>query len=188
MFSHSLPDLSIQSLIVSLYLQRGHQEDAEEFLGFFLDTLHEEFLSAIKRSAHRLSATSNSNINGVEAKPNGVNGSSAAEVGDNDDDRLSETEKEREVERPRSPVEEDDEWLEVGQKGKTNFTRTVSVINSLSNCSISFEGSLPTISHLFALCTYFLPLFRHQPHPLPSPTSSEESSDLCFKFQGRKAQ
>jgi len=33
---------------------------------------------------------------------------------------------EREVERPRSPVEESDEWLEVGQKGKTNFTRTVS--------------------------------------------------------------
>lgn len=31
------------------FMRHGHQEDAEEFLGFFLNTLHEEVLSLLAR-------------------------------------------------------------------------------------------------------------------------------------------
>jgi len=55
---------------------------------------------------------------------NGINGSSSTTGKDSNQGDMED--EEREVERPRSPVEESDEWLEVGQKGKTNFTRTVS--------------------------------------------------------------
>lgn len=66
-------------------MRTGHQEDAEEFLGFFLDTLHEEILVMIDRDEGR--------------KGGKING--------------------------RKEVEEA-EWLEVGSKGRTATTRTVS--------------------------------------------------------------
>jgi ubiquitin carboxyl-terminal hydrolase 10 len=33
--------------MLAYYVQGGHQEDAEEFLGFYLDTLEEELLSLL---------------------------------------------------------------------------------------------------------------------------------------------
>ncbi|PWN17999.1 cysteine proteinase, partial [Microstroma glucosiphilum] len=93
-------------------MRRGHQEDAEEFLGFFLDTLHEELLSAIQRSNARVAA--------MQKK-------SGAE--------------EREVQRPASPSEEG--WMEVGQKGKTAFTRTTS--NAESPITRMFGGKLRSV-------------------------------------------
>ncbi|KZS99114.1 cysteine proteinase [Sistotremastrum niveocremeum HHB9708] len=45
-------------------MRRGHQEDAEEFLGFYLDTLEEELLG--------LSSSLNSDSGSAESKPNAV--------------------------------------------------------------------------------------------------------------------
>lgn len=78
---------------VMLTLQRGHQEDAEEFLGFLLETLHEELLHLVSRteSARAPSATQ------PEANGDAV-----------------------EIHRPVSPS---DGWHEVGPKQKTNVVR-----------------------------------------------------------------
>lgn len=74
-------------------MRRGHQEDAEEFLGFFLDTLHDEILATVDR---------------VDRVANG------------DDDEIEQA--------GEKPLEgETDQWLEVGSKGRTATTRTVSL-------------------------------------------------------------
>jgi ubiquitin carboxyl-terminal hydrolase 10 len=70
-------------------MRSGHQEDAEEFLGFFLDTLHDEILVLIDR----VDKGASTGITGVG--------------------------------------EVSDEWMEVGSKGRTATTRTVSFWFSL---------------------------------------------------------
>ncbi|KAK1926127.1 cysteine proteinase [Papiliotrema laurentii] len=82
-------------------MRRGHQEDAEEYLGFFLNTLHEELLYLLSRTS--------------PPKPQPLlNGSASASP----EDEVS-------IQRPVSPDAETagDGWLEVGKKQKTNVVR-----------------------------------------------------------------
>ncbi|KAJ1033898.1 hypothetical protein NDA16_000106 [Ustilago loliicola] len=143
-------------------MRRGHQEDAEEFLGFFLDTLHEELIAAQRKSAIKL-AQSAGGPNGLlakmseeEKKLNGVSDDDLRRLGVRvgkegaagdvaglgldavvDEDEIIE----REVMRPVSPSEEG--WMEVGQKGKTAYTRTTST--SESPITRIFGGKLRSV-------------------------------------------
>lgn len=111
-------------------MRRGHQEDAEEFLGFILDTLHEELMTALKKWQSRTSSASAGN--------GAMSLMAPMLLGEENDDAESD---EREVRRPLSPSEEG--WLEVGQKGKTSFTRTTSA--SESPITRIFGGKLRSV-------------------------------------------
>ncbi|KAK9239980.1 hypothetical protein V1525DRAFT_354794 [Lipomyces kononenkoae] len=105
--------------------RRGHQEDAEEFLGFLLDGLHEEFLTAARqlKTTSQLNGTSSvsarSHLNFVESAITDL------KIGE---DNLA-----------------GDGWLEVGKNHKVVVTRTTSV--ALSPITKIFGGQFRSVIH-----------------------------------------
>ena len=134
-------------------------------MGFFLDTLHEELLSAIRRSAIKLvqagsgahsllakMSQEEKRLNGItdddlrrmglvmgKTSANAAAQPSALGLAPNLDD--DDTIQARELARPVSPSEQG--WMEVGQKGKTAFTRTTST--SESPITRIFGGKLRSV-------------------------------------------
>lgn len=86
-------------------MRRGHQEDAEEFLGFLLDGLHEEFVLAAKRWQEAGVQTSAS----ISDNMNNYNDLAAIMIDMQDS----------------SETIQEDGWLEVGKKNRVAVTRTV---------------------------------------------------------------
>nr|ODN87589.1 hypothetical protein L203_03368 [Cryptococcus depauperatus CBS 7841] len=103
-------------------MRRGHQEDAEEYLGFFLNTLHEEILyllSCVQLSKRPSLATASSNPDAN-----------------------------RRIEHPISPDAvggDADGWLEVGKKQKIHVVRMAETRESA--ISRLFGGRLRSILH-----------------------------------------
>lgn len=116
--------------------QLGHQEDAEEFFSLILSTLHDEVQLVQRRSAQR------QNKGHIPSNP--IQKSSAdpfaADPAPVCEDSSEEEVETLEIQRPASP--EQDEWLEVGQKGKTSFTRSGGTLDSDSPITRIFDGKL----------------------------------------------
>lgn len=81
------------------FMRQGHQEDAEEFLGFFLNTLHEEALVLLGRQPKEVRDAVLGKVDDL-TKPEAVAGMSAA-----------------------SEQQSGDGWVEIGKKGKGSLLR-----------------------------------------------------------------
>jgi hypothetical protein len=102
-----------------LIIEGGHQEDAEEFFGFYLDTLEEELLAMLAAvstpSPSNPASTSSTNAGpGKNTKLGSVTGTTSAANAN--------------MESESVVLHDDadgDGWLEVGKRNRTVVTRTV---------------------------------------------------------------
>jgi len=116
--------------------QLGHQEDAEEFFSLILSTLHDEVQLVQRRNTQRQNKGHplSSHIEKTSADPFAAD---PAPVSVDSSDEEVET---LEIQRPTSP--DHDEWLEVGQKGKTSLTRSGGTLDTESPITRIFDGKL----------------------------------------------
>ncbi|EKD20930.1 putative ubiquitin carboxyl-terminal hydrolase 10 [Drepanopeziza brunnea f. sp. 'multigermtubi' MB_m1] len=98
-------------------MRRGHQQDAEEFLGFLLEGLHDECVLAMRNGS--------SNTNSAIATPNGPS-SPVSETGSTQG----------------SVSAKENGWLEVGPKQKAAVTRSSGTISTGSPVTKIFGGNL----------------------------------------------
>ena len=150
--------------MTTLIIQSSHQEDAEEFFGFYIDTLEEELLAMLVAvSAPPPSTPANTRKN---AKLGSVTGTAKAAASAN-------TESESVVSHEDA---DGDVWLEVGKRNRTVVTRTVCLVFSfflllvLVLCRMfycSFPSSFPSLLDYFLACFLHYPftrsLTRHSP-------------------------
>ena len=102
-------------LICANLFQRGHQQDAEEFLGFLLEEMHDECCRAMKSTPVKASSGASTPTNGVTSPISESTESTAAGEG---------------------------AWLEVGPKQKAAITRSSGTITTESPITKIFGGKL----------------------------------------------
>jgi len=107
------------------------QEDAQEFLGFFLDTIHDELLlkteafdkqiweKASKGFRAGMDSLTRQSVNGAAAFD-----SISAPASQNPAHSSAVQPSSASITAPSARAGDDDDWLEVGQKGRTATTRT----------------------------------------------------------------
>jgi ubiquitin carboxyl-terminal hydrolase 10 len=137
--NHSYSTSSAPLTKANLSMNTNHlsQEDAQEFLGFFLDTIHEELLIKTEawdkqrwEKANRgiragMDSLARQSVNSIDEYENSLLASQAqAPQGMSNPAPVTSQPNGAGADSASVSAAGDDEWLEVGQKGRTATTRT----------------------------------------------------------------
>lgn len=113
----------------------GEQEDAQEFLAFFLDQLHEEIVDAKKKNKSKKQQQQPASDGGGGGSAESGTGGGGGQGG----------------EQRQGGEEEEDAWLEVGKGGAKAVVNTPDPRKKVSNSSVV---------RCFLLCLCFLSVAR----------------------------